>query len=444
MKYYKILFLIPVLFVSVAVKSQTIDQIKERVYKNYQILVKDSQIHDQVFINKYGIELRGYQSDDIEFRISWSEIPKMIEMYQKKNYWDMIEFYDEKGTSPIWLKEGDMEVDIKYPPTSLEGLKVALDPGHFAGNYEEAVKERKYVKLKGYRVGQSEDIKFYEADLAYATAVIIKKELEKLGAEVLISREKGVSAVGIPFDQWYATKLEEDVAMLVKTGELRKEIGDRIINRWGVSHEWDAFKYVYEYMDFVGRSRRINSWNPDLTFIIHYNADEYSERANEGYWDPTEANYSMFFVPGSFMRNELIKKDARIDFLRLLITDNLEESMYLAETIAQMHDKVLGVPRYDNPDNSITLSNTSIPIDNSPGVYARNLYLTRSIKSPIVYVESLYQDNVEEAKRLVLKDFKIEEGYYTSSRVKEVADAYVESVKEWIDKNRENLATRSN
>lgn len=415
---------------SYLVKSQDYKKIAE---DNMRYLVKSESVYDHFKILDDGIYVYARKgSTRPEFKVTWREVPQVIEYFNKYDYWEFIEFYNSKGTTSLHLEEEQLSREEHKLPVSLTGLKIALDPGHMAGSFKEAVQEKKYIKIEGARIGASEDVLFYESELNYATAYIIKEQLEDLGAEVLITRERGKAAVGKSFDEWYAQDFEIDVRNLQANGDLTSGAANYLLS--DKSNKWDAFRYVYQYMDFLGRSRRINNFDPTLTFIIHYNADEYSTRYDERYWDPSEDNYSMAFIPGAFMEGELLKQDARIDFLRLVLTDNIQQSAHLASKIIDVHQKDLGVPALSKDDGSNTIARSSIAVEGAPGVFARNLYLTRSVRSPVVYIESLYQDNIKELKRLATKDYRVD-GIKTSSRVKEVADAYIKGLMAWLNEN---------
>jgi hypothetical protein len=65
-------------------------------------------------------------------------------------------------------------------------------------------------------------------------------------------------------------------------------------------------------------------------------------------------------------------------------------------------------------------------------VYARNLSMTRLVHGPIVFGETLYQDNMDEA--LVLSKMNTIDpvsGQKASTRTIEVAEAYYEGIEQW-------------
>ncbi|MEM6734637.1 MAG: N-acetylmuramoyl-L-alanine amidase [Bacteroidota bacterium] len=403
---------------------------RARVQENMQLLIKDSTLLKQVFTDDQGIHMRASSSAGRdEFLLRWSEIPTFLQYFHEFDYYEMVEFYNRKGTGPIYY-EGKLPEFERELPINFTELRIAIDPGHFAGSWKEALQERKYIKIQGEALGEEEDIEFYESQLTWATYEILKEELESRGATVFVSRDRGESAVGKSFDEWYAEDFETDIKSLKASKDLSPEVANYLLRS---QSKWESFKYVYKYMDFVGRSRRINDFKPHITLIIHYNADEYSDRLQKRYWEPSFSNYSMFFVPGGFLSNELRKQDARIEFLRLLVTPDLSASIAMADKLRLSHQEILGVEAYptDYPSNVLEYFSNYTGI---PGVYARNLYLTRAIESPVVYCESLYQDNVDEAKLLAKRDFEIN-GIKTSTRIKEVANAYIKALEDWIQDN---------
>jgi hypothetical protein len=63
----------------------------------------------------------------------------------------------------------------------------------------------------------------------------------------------------------------------------------------------------------------------------------------------------------------------------------------------------------------------------SPGVFCRNLALCRKINSPLVYGESLYQDNIRESALLMGTELDLN-GLTTNARLQQVATSYYEGL----------------
>lgn len=408
---------------------------KIRAEKNLELLAKHSSIKDHINITNQYVDIYSRpNAPKAEFRLYWTECNRFLRLIESYDYYDQVEFYVNKGIRKLSLSEWEVYyAPALNLPTSFKGLRVAIDPGHFAGNYQEAIFEDRYIKVKKEEFGLDEDIRFFEADLAYNTAYLIKDTLEKLGAFPYLTRERGQSAVGINFDEWYTTHFERDVYDYKASGDLSEQQANWLLTE---ATRNDVFRRFYKYLDFIGRARKINDKGADLTVIIHYNADEFSGRDENNYWKPTNDNYSMSFVPGSFLKGELKKQDARIEFMRLLLSNHLDESLILAESIMAKHNNNLGVPPLPS-DNHIAVDEKTSIYTGIEGVYARNLALTRLIQSPLVYVESLLQDNKEELLKLSKKDFTLG-NITTSQRIADVAyHGFLEGIEDWLKVNRD-------
>ncbi len=191
---------------------------------------------------------------------------------------------------------------------------------------------------------------------------------------------------------------------------------------------------IYNRADFQTRIDRINEFRPHIALDLHYNAiheERNEDHTNKG---TRHENYSMAFVPGSFMKGELSKKDQRIDFLRILVTEDLDHSIAISKSILGALDKSAGVSPVNQAHLDAGLS-TYISRACAPtefgGVYARNLALTRQIKVPFCSLEPLCQENTTECKRLAQEDFLVD-GKMMPNRIKEVVSAYVPGIKDYI------------
>jgi len=188
---------------------------------------------------------------------------------------------------------------------------------------------------------------------------------------------------------------------------------------------WSYFKKD----DLIARANKINAFQADVTAIIHYNISTKAKLV-KGYFGPTTDNYSMMFTAGSFAKNELNDPEKRMNFLRLLLTDDIERSVELCDPVMAFHRDSLGVPAVAEPNDILYLNKYSLYLG-VPGVYARNLRMTRMVQGPICFGESLLQDNKTEATRLNTLDDKLE-GEAVSSRLREVAKSYFLGVRDYL------------
>lgn len=169
------------------------------------------------------------------------------------------------------------------------------------------------------------------------------------------------------------------------------------------------------------RAELINDFQPDLTIIIHYNVDE----TNFEWQKPSTKNFNMTFIGGAFMKTDLPTIEKRFEFLRMIISDDVEKSIALSSETIKNFEKYLNVKTAQQTDAKY-LSEGCIATDKK-GVYCRNLQLTRYIHSPLVYGETLYQDNIIECKLLNAETDKTK-----NKRVQQVAEAYYQGILNYV------------
>lgn len=418
--------------------------LRERAEKNLQILAKDNHIKERVIIDNRGIMLvdQTYKRD-VEVSAHWVEIGKVIDVLESSNYYEKLKIFEHKKGKIFAGAEQYIVDHYSQFPKSFDGLYVALDPGHFGGDLESARMEARLVKISAADMGTKQDVVFSEADIAYCTALFLKQMLEERGAYVMITRPYGAGAIGEDFSSWISTGgFLRSVNLMYKNKDISKEYFD-LLN--GAYKEKDTngakrnelFQF-YKFVDFKERANKINEFTPNITISIHYNAHDDNKFYGDRYLHPVQDNYNMMFVPGAFLFNELTKEDQKLDFLRLLLSPDIENSITLADLILQEHEAILGVPRRTDVGGNSRMDKSVIYTD-KPGVYARNLVLTRMPRGTVVYGESLLQDNFQEALLLGKRDITVTDPSVgtlpTSSRVKQVALAYFKGIERWLQLN---------
>ncbi|MEM6342809.1 MAG: N-acetylmuramoyl-L-alanine amidase [Bacteroidota bacterium] len=414
--------------------------LKDLVQPSTQYLVRDSSLFDYFKIDETGIyffaDPKANSPLEAEFVIFPDEFATTMKMFRHFPLDSMVAFCREKKRSawPDRFKKLPLPARFYYKEgkiAPLSGLKVAIDPGHMAATAEVAEIEGKYMKMYANAQQGRPAIQFHEANLTLATAHLIRQQLEAMGATVLMTRtQPGVGVTGLTWEAWRgSTALEDSIKRLRKTGEISWKRA-----RWWrkTAEEKDIMKRFYTPMDLRARAKMINEFQPHLTLIIHYNVDSpnWELRDDEGYFRPTDQNYLMAFTPGSFMNGELAKLEDRVAFLRQIISDDVAESIRLCDAFVKASVAETGVHIVSSAYPLSYLHRASILTD-KPGVYARNLSLTRLIAGPLCYGESLNQDHREESLALNRRDLQIE-GINTSSRLKSVANAYVKAVLSFV------------
>ncbi|MBL0016667.1 MAG: N-acetylmuramoyl-L-alanine amidase [Bacteroidetes bacterium] len=431
-------------------------------------MVKDSSLHNQFDITARGLEM--FDVDTLnpdrvpEAVIYWDEVSTFRKLLRAMPIDSFVALYTAKGQNH-W--DPRQFLHIPEPPLPfipqqnidkpLAGMRIALDPGHVGGKMEYAkTMEEKYVLIHADPTnGIPEEIGFCEGNLALGTALILAEKLRAAGAEVLLTREQeGLNAFGVSFETWldwqvnaYETYLSSRNMAINRSDSAAWRVkcaAENYIRDYeleGKDAIWWRTKATLAHVhripflkaEFLERARLINAFKPHATLIIHYNVGESNNASNDGYRLGIPENYCMAFIPGSFMKGELKEPEDRVAFAAKLLTDDLARSQSLCKYVVEAHERRLGVPVMEWDERLLYLKNASLRTE-AKGVFARNLQLTRLIHGTLCFGESLYQDNIVEAKQLNAKDFVLP-GMTTPlpNRIREVADAYYEGLLAWVN-----------
>ncbi len=412
--------------------------VKHYTTKMDRYIDKDSSLGGFYSIDLYGISVfpgeAEKKNNQPEYHINWNDLPlyKNILAFAPREEAKTIML--EKGKRPFlpeFVKKYALPPEyLKPKPTSqlpLRGLKIALDPGHIASDTAMGRMEDKYLLFKTISGKDSVTVSIAEGILTWKTANALAVLLRSQGAEVFLTRKRpDETAFGKSYAQWRKEDFNRTLDSLIKEAPADQTL--RKIKSGRITNENAIFRNVFRDAELRKRAEIINAFHPDLTFIIHYNVDEKNKPWNQ----PSPKNYSMTFVAGSFQWGELGDAERRFDFLRLLLTDDIENSCRIAGLTALQFKTELDVPLAKMSDATYLKTNC---IDAGlPGVFCRNLSLTRLIQGTLVYGESLFQDNVNECVLLTKKAPLTAEGKQSISgieRIDEVAQAYYNAVLLW-------------
>lgn len=286
----------------------------------------------------------------------------------------------------------------------IRGKKIAIDPGHFGGSF--AYLEQRFVNME-----PPYNVTFNEGTLTVCTALFLKELLEEKGAIVMLTKDK--PSCGIYHESFF-NWLQTQPQLWTASAQLSQ-----------------IFRDYYNRLDLYSRAKKINDWNPDIVVIIHYNAhDDYLAQSTRT--KATDKNFNLVFMPGAFGKKELRTKEDRYHFLRLLLSNNLEKSQALCDFVVHAMTEELNVSLLEDFQSIPYMPKISKQI--SPGVFARNLALTRLIHAPLVYGESLIQNNYEECLKLADTSLRIH-GIATNIRVKQVALSYFKGIMKYFEED---------
>lgn len=410
-------------FLTLVVHGQTIEQCKQR-FDNY--LNFRGSLNRMVKFDSEAIYLLNAQGKK-ELAIYKDEISAIADFMECSTFKQQEQFIRTKGLKRSGKRQLDSIVGavsskkIKKitgsPP--LLGYRIAIDPGHFSTNLVDAQSEQKFLFFVPDSIKNPRDtVKIFESLLTFNTAYILKKRLEEQGAEVFITRDQAdFTSFNCSFQTWIKDYRKKTLDSLKMAQAITSAKYIHLLNCSNYTLFWDFFR---DY-DLANRANKINTFNPHLTVIIHYNVDE----KNAPWKKLTPKNYTMTFIGGGFTGDNLSKIEGKIHFLRLLLTDQLNRSENISAKTVVNFNLVLKIPIATSLDADYLKENCIST--NSPGVFCRNLALCRKINSALVYGESLYQDNEKEAKLLMKSDLDLY-GIKANERINQVALSYFMSV----------------
>jgi N-acetylmuramoyl-L-alanine amidase len=261
------------------------------------------------------------------------------------------------------------------PQASLEGMTIALDPGHLGGEWAR-------MEERWFQIGNSQPVA--EGDMTLQVARLLKKELERRGARVVLTRDSAKPATSLR-----PAKLRGAAA-----ASLRDQ--GRPLNAASVKSESE--RLFYRTAEIRARAKAVNSSiKPDLVLALHFNAESWGNPAQ-----PTlvGANHLHLLVSGCYGADELAYEDQRFDLMVKLLNRSYGEEVAVSRHVAASMARATGLPPY-------TYGSTSaINVGGSPYIWARNLLANRLFACPVVYLEPYVMNNRDVHSRVQAGDYE--------------------------------------
>lgn len=406
------------------IQGQSVDQCRQRfdTYLNFKGSLNSVVKFDAngiYFLNAKGQKELAFYAGELNALAAFfanSTLKEQEEFVKHKG----LKKYDQSQRDSLFMAIDDkttLSKETKILP--LQGTRIALDPGHFGTTLSDAQIEQKYLYfVKDSSTNPNDTVKLFESSLTFNTATLLKKMLEEKGAQVLITRNQAnYTSFNCTYTDWIKTHKQRVLDSLKSAGSMAEAKYNKLVKSNDYVFFWDFFR---DY-DLINRANKINSFHPHATAVIHYNVDE----KNDPWKKTTPKNYCMAFIGGAFTADNLQKTESRLNFLRLLITDQLDRSEQLSGATVANFNKYLGIVIATK--NDATYLKDNCLETREPGVFSRNLILCRKINSVLVYGESLYQDNESECRQLMRCDTDLY-GIKSNTRLINVAKSYFEGL----------------
>ena len=416
-----------------------------------KLLLGDDSLEEYISVSGDSVTMYASPADrkkgSVECRIYRDEYETFARMFRVLDEDAIRRAYRSKGTGRFdaaFMEKIRSMDDRPFrrgsdPGKPLAGLRVAIDPGHSAGSMKEARREGKYMSLY---TPDGKKVEFYEAQLNLATARALKEMLERDGATVMLTRDRNSQVYPVPFDRWARNSFNAAVREKLRDRFITPGAAARLLNGAGDRQRLKFFNSEYE-MPY--RARIINAFRPHVTILAHYDANDGDEPYRTKYLriksimsengpgentleevrdviesiPETRKDFSTVYVPGCFLRGELENEESRIELLRLVLSDDLDNSIRYSKYVVDNFSSYLDLPA----------ANDRFPASYRAGicrrgVYARNFRMTRLVRGALCLGEPLQQNNMKEAIRLA----EIGTGK-TPDRALAVARAYYDAIR---------------
>lgn len=277
-----------------------------------------------------------------------------------------IETGDVRGGERYWLEFSAETSEPKLlPKTGLEGLRIALDPGHLGGEWG-AMEER------SFREGEMPLVQ--EGDLVLAACEKVARSLRERGAKVWLTRESPQPTTDLRPEDFLAEAVSRLSASDLK-GEELSEAQQKLAER-----------LFYRTAEIRARADALRSWNPDLAVVLHINASNVEEPEKTMLHEVNDAH---ILVNGCFLGGELADPTQRFELLWRLLNRYQDEEHELAFAMRDAMRAATGLPAY-----TYSGSNAKA-LDIEGFIYARNLQANRIYDCPVVYLEPWQANSVD-------------------------------------------------
>jgi len=251
----------------------------------------------------------------------------------------------------------------------LEGLRIAIDPGHIGGQWAE-------IEERWFQIGT--DTPVQEGDMTLLVAQLLKPRLEDLGATVSLVRNS---------PEPVTTK---------RPASLMEAAGDKSSD----SPSKLAERLFYRTAEIRSRAFMVNNKiQPDLVLCLHFNAD--------GWGDPNQPSlvnkhHFHLLLNGAYTDTEVGLADQRFKMVRKIVEGTHEEEAALAKSVAAAFVQATKLPPYLYEIDS----QRALNIDGNPYLWARNLLANRLYDCPVLFLEPYVMNSKQDYVRIQAGDYE--------------------------------------
>ena len=316
------------------------------------------------------------------------------------------------------------------PSKPLDGIKIALDPGHIGGDWAK-------LEARWFQIGDDPPVE--EAKLNMITCDILAEKLKTDGATIIWAKHSYDPVTELRPDDLHR---EAIAALALHTPPNHSGYTPSFLFGVEVPHaarhssrseltesriDNEAALLFYRVAEIRARGDVVNRQHPDLTICVHYNADDWGDPNN-----PTLTEHSrlVIFTNGAYEKSELAFDDYKFDMLRKLLDRTAVQEERGCALVGRSMLNTLGYPPEDYPGTYFAHHVTDVP-----SVYARDLLANRIYHGPVIYCEGPYMNARDAYYRIIAGDYlglRTIQGQSVPSIYRQYADGVERGVLEYF------------
>ena len=271
----------------------------------------------------------------------------------------------------------------------LEGVVIAIDPGHIGGAFSE-------MERRHFQIGLDPVVK--EGDLTLIVAKKLEIRLAEVGAKpVLLRTDTNPVTEKRPGDFYHeAVAIEQQFWLEANNFSTQASPWETEWFKRRVEERMEML--FYRVSEIQARARLINeSIRPDLTIAVHFNVAPWKESTRQVL---PEVNHMHILVHGTYMPAELALDDVRFHLFRKLLSRNHEVEIPLSSSVANTLLARTGLRPFTYAGKNA--SNQG----GNQAVWARNLLANRLYDGPVVFLEAYCTNSVSTYNRVQIGDYE--------------------------------------
>lgn len=308
-------------------------------------------------------------------------------------------------------------VDLEdLPPNStrpLEGLRIAIDPGHIGGKW--VTWDDRHFKLGG-----PDTLEVREGEMTLIVAKILRHDLTLLGAEVFLTRETNNPVTR----ERVETLQEEAKAYVIRRGQIPSPglIASTAKAMFAISAE------IRARGDLINDTIR-----PDLALCLHFDASPWPG-GRPVFRSP---NHLHLIMNGCYSATEMAEDDTRLEMILRILQRLYYEELSLADTVSKTLQKETRLPNIGYDGTS------GMSVNDNEYVWARNLLANRVFFCPVLFFEPFCMNHRETHARVQegpYEGLREINGVYRKNIYQEYADGVTAGLVRYYRKTRQKTA----